>query len=123
MPAEEYFKLYKKCVDIESIQCNLDDFKRFKQSTNIKIVQEKNCIAILGLTNSEIEIYFIGVAGSFRGRGLGTKLLNSIIRFSKDYGANAILLEGGVDNIPAKTIYLSLHFRASGIRKDYKRNR
>ena len=78
MPADEYFNLYKKCVDIESIQFTSEDFKRFKQSSNIKIVQEKNSIAILGLTDSELEIYFIGVAGRFRRMGLGKKLLKSI---------------------------------------------
>ena len=123
MPADEYFNLYKKCVDIESIQFTFADFKRFKQSTNIKIVQEKNSIAILGLTDSEIEIYFIGVAGRFRGKGLGKKLLESIINFSQNYGANAILLEVGVDNIPAKNMYVSFNFKECGIRKNYYRNR
>ena len=123
MPAEEYFNLYKKCVDIESIQFNSEDFKRFKQSKNIKIVPGTNCIAILGMANSEIETYYIGVAERFRRRGLGKKLLESIISFSKDYGANVILLEVGVNNIAAKNLYLSFNFKECGIRKDYYRNR
>ena len=86
MSAEEYFNLYKQCVDIESIQFSLEDFKRFQKSRNIKIEKEKNCIAILGLTEREVEIYFIGVAESVRGRGLGKKFLNNIINFSKYYG-------------------------------------
>ena len=73
MSAEEYFNLYKKCVDIGSIQFSLEDFKRFQKSTNVKIEKEENCIAILGLTDREVEIYFIGVAESRRGRGLGKK--------------------------------------------------
>ena len=123
MPADEYFNLYKKCLDIESIQFTFEDFKRFTQSTNIKIVQEKNSIAILGLTDSELEIYFIGVARRFRRRGLGKKLLKSIISFSQDYRANAILLEVGVNNIPAKNMYLSLNFKECGARKNYYRDR
>ena len=123
MPADEYFNLYKKCVDIESIQFTFEDFKRFTQSTNIKIVQEKNSIAILGLTDIELEIYFIGVARRFRRRGLGKKLLKSIISFSKDYGANVILLEVGFNNIAAKKLYLSFNFKECGIRKDYYTNK
>ena len=123
MPADEDFNLYKKCVDIESTQFTFEDFKRFKQSTNIKIVQEKNSIAILGLTDSELEIYFIGVARRFRRMGLGKKLLKSIIGFSKDYRANVILLEVGVNNIAAKNLYLSFNFKECGIRKDYYRDR
>ena len=123
MPAEEYLKLYKRCVDIHSIQFTLEDFKKFQKSTNVRIFEDKNCIAILGLTDIEIEIYFIGVARSYRGKGLGKKLLKSIISFSKNYGAKVIILEVGAKNVPAKKIYLSLDFKECGIRKDYYKNR
>ena len=122
MSAEEYFNLYKKCVDIESIQFSLEDFKRFQKSTNVKIEKEQNCIAILGLTDCEVEIYFIGVAKRLRGRGIGKKLLKSIISFSKNYGADFIILEVGINNIRAKNMYLSLNFIESGVRKNYYRN-
>ena len=119
MPAEEYFNLYKKCVDVQSIQFTLKDFKRFMQSTNIKVIKKTNCVAILGLTDSEIEIYFIGVEKKFRGKGLGKNLLKNVISFSKDYGASTIVLEVGVNNRPAKNTYLSLNFKECGIRKNY----
>ena len=122
MSAEEYFNLYKKCVDIESIQFSLEDFKRFQKSGNIKIEKEKYCIAILGLTDHEVEIYFIGVAEGLRGKGLGKKLLKNIISFSKCYGADFIILEVGINNIPAKNMYFSLSFIEYGIRKNYYRN-
>ena len=123
MPAEEYFSLYKKCVDIQSAQFTLEDFKRFMQSSNIKIIKEKHCITILGLTDSEIEIYFIGVEEKLRGRGLGKKLLKNVISFSKDYGASTIILEVAVNNRLAKNVYLSLNFRECGVRKNYYRIR
>ena len=122
MLAEEYFDLYKNCVDIDTIQFSLGDFKRFLKSTNDKIKKEPNCIAILGLTDREVEIYFIGVAESLRGKGLGKKLLKSIISFSKNYGADFLVLEVGIKNIPAKNMYLSLNFMEFGIRKNYYRN-
>ena len=123
MPIEEYFNLYKKCLDVQSIQFTVEDFKRFMQSSNIKVVKEENCIAILGLTDREVEIYFIGVEKKFRGRGLGKRLLKNIIKFSKDYGASMIILEVGVNNRSAKNIYLSLNFEECGIRKNYYRIR
>ena len=122
MSAEEYFNLYKKCVDINSIQFSLEDFKRFQKSTNVKIEKEKDSIAILGLTDCEVEVYFIGVTESLRGRGLGKQLLKSIIRFSKNYGADFIILEVGINNIRAKNMYRSLNFIEYGIRKNYYRN-
>ena len=122
MSVEEHFNLYKRCVGIESIQFSLEDFERFHKSKNIKIEKEKNCIAILGLTEREVEIYFIGVAESLRGRGLGKKFLKNIIDFSKYYGADFINLEVGINNIPAKNMYLSFNFIECGIRKNYYRN-
>ena len=119
MPAEEYFNLYKKCVEVQSIQFTLEDFKRFVQSSNIKIIKERNCIAILGLTDSEIEIYFIGVEEKFRGKGLGKELLKNVISFSEDYRASTIILEVGINNKPAKNIYRSFNFKECGIRKNY----
>ena len=122
MSVEEYFNLYMRCVDIESVQFSLEDFKRFQKSKNVKIEKEKNCIAILGLTEHEVEIYFIGVAESIRGRGLGKKFLKNIINFSKYYGADFITLEVGMNNIPAKKMYLSFNFIECGLRKNYYRN-
>ena len=123
MPAEEHFNLYKRCVDIQSIEFTLDDFKKFQKSKNVRVIKDKNCIAILGLTDIEIEIYFIGVTRNYRGKGLGKKLLKSIISFSKNYGAKVIILEVAVKNVPAKNIYLSLDFKECGIRKDYYKNK
>ena len=122
MSPEEYFNLYRKCVNVQSTQFCLEDFKRFQKSTNIKIETKQNCIAILGLTDREVEIYFIGVAESLRGRGLGKKLLKSVIRFSKSFGADFLILEVGINNIPAKNMYLSFNFIEYGIRKNYYRN-
>mgnify|MGYP001278898995 CR=1 FL=1 len=121
MPAEEYFNLYKKCVDFQSTQFTLEDFKRFTQSSNIKIIKDRNCIAILGLTDSEIEIYFIGVEEKFRGKGLGKELLKNVISFSKDYRASTIILEVDLNNLPAKNTYRSLNFKECGVRKNYYR--
>ena len=123
MPAEEYFNLYKKCLDVQSIQFTLEDFKRFMQSTNIKVVKERNCIAILGLSDSEVEIYFVGVEEKFRGKGLGKKLLKKIISFAKDYRASTIILEVGANNGPAKNIYRSSNFKECGVRKSYYRTK
>ena len=122
MLAEEYFDLYKNCVDVDTTQFSLEDFKRFLKSTNVTIKKEQNSIAILGLSDQEIEIYFIGVAESLRGKGLGKKLLKSIISFSKNYGADFLVLEVGIKNIPAKNLYLSFNFLEFGIRKNYYRN-
>ncbi len=122
MSAEENFNLYKKCVDVQSIQFSLEDFKRFQKSTNVKIKKDRNCIAILSLTDHEVEIYFIGVLEDLRGRGLGKKLLKSIVSFSKNYGANFITLEVGINNIQARNMYFSFKFIEYGIRKNYYKN-
>ena len=123
MTARESFNLYKKCIGVQSVQFTLEDFKRFTQSPNIKVIKKRNCIAVLGLTDGEIEIYFIGVVEKFRGKGLGKELLENVISFSKDYRASKIILEVGVNNRPAKNIYRSFNFKECGVRKNYYRIR
>ena len=92
MPAEEYFNLYKKCVDVQSIQFTLDDLKRFTLSSNIKIIIKRNCIAILGLTDNEIEIYFIGVEEKFRGKGYGKKIVEHLEDYASKNRFKIIIL-------------------------------
>ena len=45
-----------------------------------------------------------------------------LLNLSKNYGADFIILEVGINNIPAKNMYLSFNFIECGIRKNYYRN-
>jgi [ribosomal protein S18]-alanine N-acetyltransferase len=67
----------------------------------------------------EAHITNIAVLPSYRGKGLGDKLLGSMIEIAKEMGARTMTLEVRVSNIPAQSLYRKFGFRDGGIRKNY----
>ena len=61
----------------------------------------------------------IAVDAAFRGQGIGRKLLQSLLQYASNLGAQYLTLEVRADNEPAKRLYQSLHFIRVGIRKKY----
>lgn len=67
----------------------------------------------------EAEILTIAVDPACRGRGLGRRLLDGAAIWAAARGADRLLLEVAVDNMPARTLYLSAGFRIAGRRRGY----
>ncbi|MGF2614285.1 ribosomal-protein-alanine N-acetyltransferase [Rossellomorea vietnamensis] len=67
----------------------------------------------------EAHITNIAVLPSYRGQGLGDKLLKSMIEIAKEMGARTMTLEVRVSNSPAQSLYRKFGFMDGGIRKNY----
>ncbi|RIW29391.1 ribosomal-protein-alanine N-acetyltransferase [Bacillus salacetis] len=67
----------------------------------------------------EAHITNIAVLPSYRGRGLGGKLMGSMIEIAKEMGARTMTLEVRVSNDPAQSLYRKFGFHDGGIRKNY----
>ncbi|WP_113927133.1 ribosomal protein S18-alanine N-acetyltransferase [Bacillus sp. P14.5] len=67
----------------------------------------------------EAHITNIAVLPSYRGQGLGDKLLKSMIEIAKEMGARTMTLEVRVSNSPAQSLYRKFGFMDGGIRKSY----
>lgn len=76
---------------------------------------------IAQLAADEAEIVSIGVAPDWQRAGLGKRLIEGLIRASKNGGANKIFLEVADDNAAARALYASLGFKETGRRKAYYR--
>lgn len=61
----------------------------------------------------------IAVHPNFREKGIGGKLLSSLIENCKDWGCNALTLEVRASNLPAQNLYKKYNFKEEGIRKKY----
>ena len=53
----------------------------------------------------------LGVAGDFRGRGIGEALLRTALRTFKERGAAEVALKVHSDNMPARRLYARVGFR------------
>ncbi|GAA4362199.1 ribosomal protein S18-alanine N-acetyltransferase [Paeniglutamicibacter cryotolerans] len=65
------------------------------------------------------DVQTIGVASAFEGRGLGSRLLETLIAEARDRGANDVLLEVRADNPRARQLYLRFGFEQIHVRPRY----
>ena len=65
------------------------------------------------------DVQTIGVAGAFEGRGIGSRLLETLIAEARDRGANDVLLEVRADNPRAQQLYLRFGFEQIHVRPRY----
>lgn len=71
----------------------------------------------------EADIMNIVVHKDFRGQGIGSKLLESLISYAKDNNLKILNLEVNETNIHAIHLYDNFGFKYIGIRKNYYDNK
>lgn len=102
---------------IDSLNKELtNDFAKY-----LLIEQDDIIVGFLGLwiVLDEGQITNIAIHPDYRGKGLGKKLLSSLISDMHKYDINSITLEVRKSNIIAKNLYSSLNFKEIGIRKNF----
>lgn len=76
-------------------------------------------VVLAQLAVDEAEILSLGVAKPWQRLGVATRLVEGIIRASKNGGANRLHLEVAADNIPAMTLYRAHGFAEVNRRRGY----
>lgn len=66
-----------------------------------------------------VEIFTIAVDKDHRGEGIGSKLLDHLIKYAHQVGATEIWLEASTKNIAAINLYQKYGFEIQTIRKNY----
>lgn len=123
--------------DLENIKdCLLTDFDNFWSYNILKqelengkskyfvVKQENEIVGFAGimLVIDEVNIMNIVVKKDKRNLGIGSLLLEEIIRYSKIHNATSITLEVNEKNIPAIKLYEKYGFKQVGLRKKYYNN-
>lgn len=123
--------------DLENIKgCLLTDFDNFwsynilKQelengkSKSFVAKQENEIVGFAGilLIIDQVNIMNIVVKKDKRNFGIGSSLLEEIIRYSKIHNATSITLEVNEKNIPAIKLYKKYGFKQVGLRRKYYNN-
>ena len=70
----------------------------------------------------EAEVLTLAVVPKARRSGTGTALVGAAAKHALSLGAQALFLEVGVANLPARALYRRLGFVEAGRRKDYYRS-
>lgn len=98
----------------EELKCTNSFFLVAKNDDN-EIVGFAGIKAIL----DEADIMNIVVKKSFRGHGIGSKLLENLILFAKKHNLKTVTLEVNETNLSAIKLYNKFNFNKVGIRKKY----
>lgn len=123
--------------DLENIKdCLLTDFDDFWSYNILKqelengkskyfvAKQENEIVGFAGilLIIDQVNIMNIVVKKDKRNFGIGSSLLEEIIRYSKIHNATSITLEVNEKNIPAIKLYKKYGFKQVGLRRKYYNN-
>lgn len=123
--------------DLENIKgCLLTDFDNFWSYNILKqelengkskyfvAKQENEIVGFAGilLIIDQVNIMNIVVKKYKRNFGIGSSLLEEIIRYSKIHNATSITLEVNEKNIPAIKLYKKYGFKQVGLRRKYYNN-
>lgn len=123
--------------DLEDIKdCLLTDFDDFWSYNILKqelengkskyfvLKQENEIVGFAGimLIIDEVNIMNIVVKKDKRSLGIGSLLLEEIVKYSKIHNAISITLEVNEKNIPAIKLYKKYGFKQVGLRKKYYNN-
>jgi ribosomal-protein-alanine N-acetyltransferase len=71
------------------------------------------------LVGDEAHILNLAVHPDHRGRGLGRRLVESVVREAEAAGARVVTLEVRRENGPARSLYRNLGFVDTGLRRNY----
>ncbi len=70
----------------------------------------------------EGEVFRLAVSEKHRRRGIGYRLLSSVIDEGRALGLELLFLEVRAGNAPARALYRSLGFIEGGVRRNYYKN-
>lgn len=103
---------------------NFDSFSKELTNPLAKYLVAKINKKIVGFAGvwtivDEGHITNIAVHPSFRKKGIGSALVQSLINHSKDWGCNSLTLEVRASNTSAQNLYKKFGFVEEGIRKKY----
>jgi ribosomal-protein-alanine N-acetyltransferase len=80
---------------------------------------EAGGFVLVRTAGGEAEILTLAVAPAARRRGIGSSLVLAACQQAQEMGAEAVFLEVGRANEPAKSLYTQLGFRMVGRRRGY----
>lgn len=99
----------------------LESELKSENSKYIVAKEDNNIVGFAGIWISPVDVQITNIVTkkTERKRGIGTKLLDKLIKMAKDTGRDNITLEVNENNLAAGVLYENAGFEVVGIRKKY----
>ncbi len=123
--ARDVFEIDRECFGVNCWSLELIKYD-IATAGNIYIIckHQKEVVGFVAVSTvlDEAELNRIALKEKFRSLGLGTKLLNSLIKLLKQKNFKRLMLEVRSSNISAIELYKKAGFERDYIRKEYYRD-
>jgi ribosomal-protein-alanine N-acetyltransferase len=96
-------------------------YEYHSNTTLVALINGKVVGFVLGFKHTFLEgrIFWLAVRHGYRGMGIATKLLSSVLNNFKQMGAMSATLEVRVSNKRAQNLYLGMEFHITGVLPNY----
>ena len=118
----------------KNLQTDFDDFWSYSilksecSNENSKVIVAKIDEEIVGFASiwkavDDAHITNIVTHKNYRNKGIGSALLEELIKIAKEYKVQSLTLEVHEENIPAQNLYKKYNFKIQGKRKKYYKDK
>ena len=99
------------------------EFKGLLSLSTTKGWMDEDSLLMISHVLDEIEILTILTHPKARGKGKAKALLSHLIQYAKEHNVAQIFLEVNIENLPAISLYETMGFIKTGVRKNYYKMR
>ena len=124
MTLKDFEKIKDSLIEEFDDFWSLNIFKSELENDNSKYItakEEENIVGFAGVWISPVDVQITNIVTkkTERKKGIGSLLLDKLIKIAKETGKDSISLEVNENNIAAKCLYEKFGFEIVGIRKKY----
>ena len=95
------------------------EFQGLLSLSTTKGWMDESSLLMISHVLDEIEILTILTHPNARGQGKAKALLSHLIQYAKENNVSQIFLEVNIENLPAISLYETMGFQKTGVRKNY----
>lgn len=118
---DQVSKIEAECFSMPWSRKSLEEVLDNPRAFYVTAREEGNIIGYCGayVVLDEADINQVAVVQSYRGQGVGRKMMHALLERLKQTGVKAVTLEVRAGNQPAIALYEALGFQTEGIRKNF----
>ncbi len=96
-----------------------EEFRALLAQPRVLLTSTREGFGLIRILAPEAELLTLAVAPAEQGKGVGRRLLQTLLSAARSFDAPEMFLEVAADNAPARTLYERSGFAETGVRAGY----